>query len=204
MAPESGRKRRVTNDRVLTVFQESTQAFLTTSEILEDLGGMISRPTLLRRLNELDENGELEMRETSGPNIYWLPGRVADDPERVVSPDNLVLDLDERLRDDLEARANDEEQTPERVAKDLLAEGLEEPQPLWEATKNVAFAFSLIFTVAVFVQAGSFPPIVNQATLAVAVLAMGVFMVMLMVAILNPVVEPAVASAQEWWGSRSD
>lgn len=144
------------------------------------------------------------MRETAGTNIYWLPGRVAGEPDRIVSPDQLVLDLDDRLHEELEARANEEEKTPDRLAKDLLDDALEEPRPLWEATKNVGFAFSLLFTVALFIQAGGFSGSVTNVTMGIAAIAMVVFIIMFMATILNPVVDPAVERVREWWASRRD
>lgn len=202
MAPESGRKRRVTNDRVLTVFRESDNPFLATGEVLEELKDIISRPTLLRRLNELVENGRLEMRETSGANIYWLPGRVADDPDRFVSPDKLVLDLDERLKDDLEDRANEEDKTPERLAKELLADALAGPPlPHWELTKTLGFAFSLIFLgFAVVVQLFTQGIIFNIA-IGIAGVAMILFAISFITSVLAPVAGPVVDELGDWWDS---
>lgn len=202
MGSSGGRKRRITKDRVLTEIKEADYAFLTTTEIVDRLPA--SRQAVNNRLRELVERGELETRLSSNIRFYWLPGRVADDPSERVVGDELVLDLDDRLHEELEKRANEEEKSPERLATDLIDEGLEESRLLWEATKNVAVGFALVFTIGIIVQAGDFPDIVYTVTMGTAIIGMFFFIIMFMATMLNPIADQVGERLGDWWDSRRE
>lgn len=141
MPPNSGKKRSLTRDRLLITFQEDSRGFLTTREVADQVSA--SRPTVQRRLQELTEDGELKHRKASNVNFYWLPGRVADTSDGVVSPDELVLDLDDSVRRRLEERANPKQDVNELAEKILVDEVLNE-NAFFEATKTLSFGVLIV------------------------------------------------------------
>lgn len=64
-----GRKRRVADEGILRLFDETTDPVLSTAEVADALP--IGRRGVLNRLHELDDRGELEHKDVGGRNIVW-------------------------------------------------------------------------------------------------------------------------------------
>lgn len=195
MGTSGGRKRRITKDRVLDVMKEADHAFLTTTEIVDRLPA--SRQAVNNRLKELVERGELETRLSSNIRFYWLPGRVADGPDKRVVGDELVIDLDDRLREDLEKHAEAENTSAEEVTVDAVKEYLKEP-PIryWGAIRSLAFGIVIWFFV--YAAAETYAPAI--AVSGVGIIGGGLlvaFLLIFLVSILEPIVDPVVVWFQQ-------
>lgn len=68
-----GRKRRVSDDEILEVFQDTSDPVLTASEVASQLP--LSRRGIYDRLQNLEDEGVLESKKVGGrTTVWWLPG----------------------------------------------------------------------------------------------------------------------------------
>lgn len=67
----AGRKPAVTDEDILEVFKQSTDPFLATSEVAEQI--KITERGTRNRLDHLHEDGELNRKQIGKPHLYWLP-----------------------------------------------------------------------------------------------------------------------------------
>ena len=65
----AGRKPRVTDEEILTVFRETDDPVLSTSEIAEDLP--LQRRSVYDRLVSLAEEGRIKRKQIGGRNTVW-------------------------------------------------------------------------------------------------------------------------------------
>lgn len=83
MAEGPGRPPNVTDNEILEVFKSSADPVLTASEVAEQLP--IERRGLLTRLENLEEEGYLNSKQTgSRSTVWWYPGNTSTKP---VDPD---------------------------------------------------------------------------------------------------------------------
>lgn len=66
---KGGRNPRVTDQELLTVFRESRDPVLSTSEVADELP--IQRRSTLTRLRTLEEQDEVESKQIGGRNTVW-------------------------------------------------------------------------------------------------------------------------------------
>jgi predicted ArsR family transcriptional regulator len=67
----AGRKETVSDEEILRLFEESSDPFLTTSEVADELG--FSNHGARKRLYRLAEEGELEFKRVGNAPAWWQP-----------------------------------------------------------------------------------------------------------------------------------
>lgn len=202
MSPDSGNAPKVTKSRLIKIFRDSDKPILTTGEIIDQVP--VTRPAVNPKLRDLVEEGELGARKASNTWFYWLPGRVVEDPAERIVGDELVLDVDDRHREELEKIAEEEDTTPEEAAKEVLADALkDDPFPYWDITRSLSFL--VVLAAVSYGLAENYGPAVLADVLLpvtgiLTVLFLGSFFVMA----FSPIVDPAVDRAQEWLAERGE
>lgn len=201
MSPNTGANRKFTKDRVLKIFRESDKPILTTVEVANELP--VTRQAVTPRLQELLEDGELGGRKASRTWFYWLPGRVVEDPSERIVGDEIVLDVDDRHREELETIAEEEGTTPEEAASEVLADALkEDPFPYWDITRSLSFV--VVLAAISYGLADSYgPPILVNLLQPIFGVLIIIFMGSVFVMAFSPIVEPAVTRFQNWWDDRN-
>lgn len=69
----TGRKRTVSNEEILETLSATSDPFLTTTEIADDLD--FSQPGALRRLRELEELDLVSTKKAGNSNTWWITER---------------------------------------------------------------------------------------------------------------------------------
>jgi len=68
----AGRKPTVSDEEILHVLFESTDPFLTTTEVADEIG--LSQPGALKRLRELEHKGYVANKKAGNSNTWWITG----------------------------------------------------------------------------------------------------------------------------------
>jgi DNA-binding Lrp family transcriptional regulator len=68
----AGRKPTVSDEEILHVLSKSTDPFLTTTEVADEIG--LSQPGALKRLRELEEQGYVQNKKAGNSNTWWITG----------------------------------------------------------------------------------------------------------------------------------
>jgi len=66
----AGRKPTVSDEEILHVLFKSTDPFLTTTEVADEIG--LSQPGALKRLRELQEKGYVDHKKAGNNNTWWI------------------------------------------------------------------------------------------------------------------------------------
>lgn len=66
----TGRKPTISDGDILRVVSASTDPYLTTTEIAEEIG--LSQPGTLKRLRDLEESDLLANKKAGNSNTWWL------------------------------------------------------------------------------------------------------------------------------------
>lgn len=188
MGPKKGANPKITKHGILEIFRGSDKPILTTGELIEQLP--VTRQAANPRLRELIEENELGGRKASNTWFYWLPGRVVDDPSERVVGDELVVDLDERLQEDLEEFAEKNDVAPERAVIDVLDEKLNPPFPYWDEIRTFSFFFlwGIIFV-------GGLQNYLSTAVVEMAYVILGLFLVGFISVVVAAVFGPEIRQA---------
>lgn len=69
----AGRKPTVSDEAILHVLFKSTDPFLTTTEIADQVD--LSQPGALKRLRDLQESGYVEHKKAGNSNTWWISSK---------------------------------------------------------------------------------------------------------------------------------
>ncbi|WP_135851107.1 winged helix-turn-helix domain-containing protein [Halorussus salinus] len=81
-----GRKPQVSDDEILTIFQESEDPVLVASEVADQLP--ISRRGVYKRLKKLRDQGQIKSKKAGGRSmVWWYPGHTSTPSEHQTEND---------------------------------------------------------------------------------------------------------------------